>query len=429
VFLFPTRLIVAILLGCLVVGGSFCTIDLWAQNLGMNIDKAETDYSNTASAFGARVFPPGGPAQKVVNPYLADGNGLMPGRSARPPFHTKDPDCACSLLDEAGVIYYAVMDPYGELLIDEYLGSNFESDYTISASCGANRVMIHGICQCADGFDDTTTEECLVSEWGKSCPANEVISNCGSCECTDGFVPNSDGQCAATASPYSGSCKMWAQSVLFNGACVCADGFDWTADFSACVENAAGKLCAQNAVFARKTPSDEITCHCIDGLSFHDGECINPCPPGSSLDEYYGDGCYCKDGYILVEDSCVELTEEYVIAHIMQELGKDRVGRLVKCSVESLRMLYEPLPFCIRYAGIISVAVAALSIVLFVCDFRTRALQLRELVGLQHLSHLSHLQQSYAYQPFHRQAKNSFVIGGNAFRRAERLPERPHSSF
>jgi len=48
--------------------------------------------------------------------------------------------------------------------------------------------------------------------------------------------------------------------------------------------------------------------------------------------------------------------------------------------VQQLRTIWEPLPFCIRYAGIISMFIGALSTALFLLHFRRSALRLRDLV-------------------------------------------------
>merc|ERR1711871_396206 len=48
--------------------------------------------------------------------------------------------------------------------------------------------------------------------------------------------------------------------------------------------------------------------------------------------------------------------------------------------MEYMRQFWEPLPFCVRYGGIISMTIALISMGLFVTQFRLKAIRLRELV-------------------------------------------------
>ena len=77
---------------------------------------------------------------------------------------------------------------------------------------------------------------------------------------------------------------------------------------------------------------------------------------------------------------CVQGGKAYEIAQIRDILQDPETGIAIKCFVQQLREIWEPIPFCIRYAACISTCIAAVSTVLFLLHFRHSALRLRELV-------------------------------------------------
>jgi hypothetical protein len=86
---------------------------------------------------------------------------------------------------------------------------------------------------------------------------------------------------------------------------------------------------------------------------------------------------YCPIDYVYDTNTkvCVDPAHQ-----AMQLLETRRSGALIKCSVEYLRLIYEPVPFACRWGGVLSLVSAALSTFLFLRRFRAQGIRLRELV-------------------------------------------------
>ena len=100
-----------------------------------------------------------------------------------------------------------------------------------------------------------------------------------------------------------------------------------------------------------------------------------------------GDSCYCDSGYVpdVAGNECEEDSPEAQVLRNVQEivaiLDKPSTGRIVKCFFESLRHWYEPVPFVIRYAGILALVIGSISTYLFLSTFRYKAKRIHELVA------------------------------------------------
>jgi hypothetical protein len=98
-----------------------------------------------------------------------------------------------------------------------------------------------------------------------------------------------------------------------------------------------------------------------------------------------GDGsgqCCCKQGYDVQQGACVSANPWAKMQEIRDILQSPESARAFKCTLQYWRQYWEPLPFCIRYAGIIAVVIATASTVLYMLSFRKKAIRLRELVEL-----------------------------------------------
>ena len=120
---------------------------------------------------------------------------------------------------------------------------------------------------------------------------------------------------------------------------------------------------------------------CPAGFSFDGSSCVPAaaCPANAYVDDVDGT-CYCNQGFVVDDGGCVEGGLPYEMEQIRNILQKPETGVAIKCSVQYMRQYWEPLPFCIRYAGIISMTIALVSTFLFVTQFRVKALRLRVLV-------------------------------------------------
>ena len=126
-------------------------------------------------------------------------------------------------------------------------------------------------------------------------------------------------------------------------------------------------------------------CYCNAGfsLNFEGSSCVpqaGACPgiPNAYMDV---DGmCYCNQGFVVDDGGCVEGGLPYEMEQIRNIMQDPETGVAIKCSVQYMRQYWEPLPFCIRYAGMISMTIALVSTFLFVTQFRVKALRLRVLV-------------------------------------------------
>eukprot|EP01047_Picozoa_sp_COSAG01_P055061 COSAG01_NODE_6088_length_3860_cov_7.538421_4_plen_466_part_00 len=76
----------------------------------------------------------------------------------------------------------------------------------------------------------------------------------------------------------------------------------------------------------------------------------------------------------------LQLSNDPDPAHIESYMGRDETGKTIKCSVQVGREFWEPIPFCIRYAGMIAMLTGLVSTALFLTSFREQALQLHALV-------------------------------------------------
>jgi hypothetical protein len=104
------------------------------------------------------------------------------------------------------------------------------------------------------------------------------------------------------------------------------------------------------------------------------------CPLNAHLD---ADGsCYCNDRYAVNDagTGCEAGGPQYALRQIVNILEKEDTGVTVKCFFESLRLWYEPIPFAMLYAGILSFVIGLVSTILFLAQFRRKALRLSELV-------------------------------------------------
>ena len=97
------------------------------------------------------------------------------------------------------------------------------------------------------------------------------------------------------------------------------------------------------------------------------------CPPHAHSDS--DSGCVCDQDYKLSDDgqSCVCGTAQCM-------LEKESSGVLLKCTAEWLRRIYEPIPFCIRWAAYISAAMGLVSTLLGVIHIRSDLVEIRRLV-------------------------------------------------
>jgi len=106
-----------------------------------------------------------------------------------------------------------------------------------------------------------------------------------------------------------------------------------------------------------------------------------PCSPFSALQTVAADiGPHLMNAVNSQNDDAGRRTQAQEIEQVRDTLQDPGTGVTIKCMVQQLRTIWEPLPFCIRYAGIISMCIGAVSTVLFLLHFRRSALRLRELV-------------------------------------------------
>ena len=104
----------------------------------------------------------------------------------------------------------------------------------------------------------------------------------------------------------------------------------------------------------------------------------NRCPQNAH--ENLGFECACDDGFVFDGQYCVEDAISHHAEELAEVLERNSTGALIKCSVQTLRQFYEPLPFAIRYAGAVAFAVGGLSIASFMLAFRRKAKRLKALV-------------------------------------------------
>ena len=88
--------------------------------------------------------------------------------------------------------------------------------------------------------------------------------------------------------------------------------------------------------------------------------------------------CPCSGADII--STTYELLISCALSDCQQLLQAESQGRTMKCAVQFGRELWEPLPFALRYAGIISMLVGSISTVLFLAQFRAKAMRLLALV-------------------------------------------------
>lgn len=104
----------------------------------------------------------------------------------------------------------------------------------------------------------------------------------------------------------------------------------------------------------------------------------NLCPQNAHETEW--SDCACNDGFAFDGKYCVQDAISHHAEALAEILQRNSTGALIKCSVQTLRQLYEPLPFAIRYAGAVAFAVGGLSIASFMLAFRRKAKRLQALV-------------------------------------------------
>ena len=103
------------------------------------------------------------------------------------------------------------------------------------------------------------------------------------------------------------------------------------------------------------------------------------CPENAFNDA--GIGCTCNDGFFLSDrQECVPETIESHVKAIADIMQRNTTGAFFKCTMQTLREVTEPLPFAVRYAGLISCVIGAVSTALFMVGFRRKAKRLQELV-------------------------------------------------
>ena len=128
--------------------------------------------------------------------------------------------------------------------------------------------------------------------------------------------------------------------------------------------------------------TDIIDCRGMDGGTMNMDDY---CATIDANAEDCGDGsgqCCCKQGYDVQQGACVSANPWAKMQEIRDILQSPESARAFKCTLQYWRQYWEPLPFCIRYAGIIAVVIATASTVLYMLSFRKKAIRLRELVEL-----------------------------------------------
>lgn len=135
-------------------------------------------------------------------------------------------------------------------------------------------------------------------------------------------------------------------------------------------------------------PNQDGRCSCIDGFSVNNEEtaCVEAARgvcPGVANAYVDADGsCYCERDFRPSDtgDGCIEAGLNFEITQIRDILQKWETGLASKCTVQYMRELWEPIPFCIRYASYIAMLIGLVSTFLFLSQFRVKALRLRVLV-------------------------------------------------
>ena len=118
------------------------------------------------------------------------------------------------------------------------------------------------------------------------------------------------------------------------------------------------------------TVGEDSYCYCQPGFTLYEGVCTVFQPgdacPGVPNAYISGDGkCYCDQHHVVHEGGCVDGGLLFELEAIRDLLQDPETGVVTKCTVQLLRELWEPIPFCMRYAGIVSILIAAMSMVVY----------------------------------------------------------------
>ncbi|XP_071963723.1 nidogen-1-like isoform X3 [Antedon mediterranea] len=202
------------------------------------------------------------------------------------------------------------------------------SDQTVVDPCANNDCSSYGICTprgnsfyctCNDGYEGD----------GYNCRPRDICAtvDCGSdaycavvaagytCVCTspgytwDGF--NCRGPCEAEICPSNAYCQ---EDVSGNAQCICLENYRQEGGYCVAVDACDGFICVDNNARCQLDQYNLAICICIDGYTLTGDTCVAvACAPYVCNENAHCEtrdgvtGCYCNDGFDVVDNVCVEI--------------------------------------------------------------------------------------------------------------------------